>query len=108
MGNAWGAMEVNMVLRVPAAALAALTGAVMLAGSSGPSAAFTLSSPSLSQPVLSADVEKAWWDRWGRWHPNWGWRRPWWGPHYRAYYWGPYHHPWRHCWWTYWGRRCAW
>jgi len=82
----------------------------MLAGASGSSAAFTLSSPSLSQPVLSPDVENVWWDRWGRWHPNWGWRR---WPHYRAYWWGPHPRYWgwgprRHCWWTYWGLRCGW
>ncbi len=96
---------------VPGGALAALAGATMLlAASSGPSAAFTLSSPSLERPVAAAGVEHVWWDRWGRWHPNgWGWRAPWrpWG--WRG---GPYAYgygPVRHCWIGRWGyRHCAW
>ncbi len=95
---------------VPSGVLAAAAGAaLMVAASSGPSSAFTLSSPSLDQPVVSANVQHVWWDRWGRWHPNywrWGWRhpyrRPYWG------YWGPYYHPWRRCWWTWHGRVCRW
>lgn len=102
-----------MVFRVPIALVAA-AGAAMLASASAPSEAFTLSSASLAQPMLAGGVEQAWWDRWGRWHPNWGWgwRRPYhWGP--PPYYWGPPRRHWgwgprRHCWWTGWGRRCAW
>ena len=104
-----------MNLRIPAGAVGAIAGIAMLAGSSGSAAAFTLSSPSLSQPVLSPGVERVWWDRWGRWHPNWGWRRRWRHPDYRAYYYGapyPYYwgrpRPWRHCWWTFWGPQCGW
>jgi len=90
---------------VPGRLLAAAAGAaLMVAVSSGPSSAFTLSSPSLDQPVAAADIQHVWWDRWGRWHPNgWGWH-PWgWHP-----YWHPYWHPWRHCWWTWHGRVCRW
>lgn len=88
---------------VSGGALAALAGAAMLAVVSGPSSAFTLSSPSLEAPAASADIQKAWWDRWGRWHPNY------WRPYYRPY-WGPYYRPYafRRCWWTAWGRRCRW
>lgn len=67
--------------------LAALAGAAMLALSMGPASAFTLASPSLEQPLASSQIAKVWWDRWGRWHPNWGYR------------WG-----YRHCWRGYWGR----
>ncbi|MBV8105269.1 MAG: hypothetical protein JO223_11720 [Hyphomicrobiales bacterium] len=98
---------------VPGGALAALAGAAMLvAASTSPSSAFTLSSPSLEQPVVSADIQEVWWDRWGRWHPNgWGWHRGWgwhggWG--YHPWGWRPYYHPWRRCWWGPWGYRCRW
>lgn len=49
---------------------AAIAGASMLALSLSPASAFTLSSPSLERPVASAQIEKVWWDRWGRWHPG--------------------------------------
>ena len=60
--------------------LAAAAGAAMLTLSLGSASAFTLASPSLQQPYASSQVEKVWWNRWGRWHP---------GPRY----WGP-----RRCW----------
>ena len=96
--------ESNMVSRlVPGGVLAAAAGAaLMVVASSGRSSAFTLSSPSLDQPAVAADIQPVWWDRWGRWHPNhWGWgvRHP---------YWHPYYHPWRRCWWTWHGRVCRW
>ena len=87
--------------------IAAIAGAAMLAAASGPSAAFTLSAPSLEQPVVTDGVQPVWWDAWGRWHPNrgwgWGWRRPWgWGPR-------PFYGPVRHCWIGPWGaRHCRW
>jgi hypothetical protein len=37
----------------------------MLVATSCPSASFTLSSPSLEQPVAAAGVEHVWWRRWG-------------------------------------------
>ena len=78
-------------------AVAALAGAAMLAISAGSASAFTLSSPSLEQPMASSNIDHVWWDRWGRWHPNywgygWGYR-PYWRP-----YWG-----YGHCWRGYWG-----
>ena len=86
---------------IPGGLAAALAGATMIvAASSAPASAFTLSAPSLAQPVLNADVQSVWWDRWGRWHPNHHW---WWPRHYWMYY-----HPWRHCWWTWHGRVCRW
>jgi hypothetical protein len=69
-------------------ALAALAGAAMLTVSMGSASAFTLASPSLAQPYAAAQVEKVWWDHWGRWHPNWGWHRHCWRGH-----WGHLH-----CW----------
>jgi len=63
---------------VPGGVLAA-GAAMMVTASSVPSSAFMLSSPSLGEPVVTADIQRVWWDRCGRWHPNgwrWGWR-PW-------------------------------
>ena len=39
---------------------AALAGAAMLAISSAPASAFTLTSPSLEQPVAAADIDHVW------------------------------------------------
>ena len=87
--------------------IAAIAGASMLALASGPASAFTLSGPSLEQPVASAQIDKVWWR--GGWHGGWGWRGGWggwrggWG--WRGPGWG-----WRggwgvgHCWRGYWGR----
>jgi ABC-type glycerol-3-phosphate transport system substrate-binding protein len=50
--------------------VAALAGATMLTLCLSPASAFTLSGPSLGDPVASAQVEKVWWDRWGNWHRN--------------------------------------
>jgi hypothetical protein len=77
---------------VPTGLLAAIAGAALfVAASSSPSPAFTLSSPSLEQPVVSADVQDAYWGhcggwgwhRGGYWHRPWGWHR-----------WGYWHRPW--------------
>jgi hypothetical protein len=64
--------------------LAAVAGVAMLALSMGPASAFTLTSPSLEHSYSAAQVQKVWWDRWGRWHG--------------ARYWG------RRCWRGYYGR----
>ena len=62
-----------MVLRILSrGAIAAVIGATMLAASSVPSSAFTLASPSLEQPVASADVQSVWWH--GGWHGGLAWR----------------------------------
>ena len=76
--------------------IAAIGGAAMLALSLGSASAFTLSGPSLEQPVASAQVEKVWWHHgWGGgWHGGWGWHRGWGGPGY-GYGWG--HRRW--CYW---------
>ena len=103
-------------------AIAAIAGAAMLAVSSAPSPAFTLSAPSLEQPAAAAGVEPVQWH--GRWHHGWGGRDGWhhWGWHRGWHHggWGPrYGWRWRHryygfapgwrCWWTPWGfRRCGW
>ncbi len=90
-------------------ALAALAGATLMAAAwSSPSAAFSLSAPSIAAPVTAAGVEQVWWDRWGRWHPNrpWGWRRWGWGPPPRYYgFYGPVRHCWRGPWG---GLHCRW
>lgn len=81
---------------------AALAGAAMLALTATPSSAFTLSSPSLEQPVASAGVDQVWWDRWGRWHPNGCWINA-----YGVRVCGGYYAHW-HCWWNGWRRVCRW
>jgi len=47
-----------------------------------PASAFTLETTSLDRADIAPEAEKVWWDRWGRWHPNYydyrwrcGWRR---------------------------------
>ena len=84
---------------------ALLAGAAMLAITATSASAFTASAPSLAAPVAGANIDKVWWDRWGRWHPNgprWGWGGgPGWGP---GPGWG-----YRHCWIGPWGHRhCNW
>ena len=89
-----------MVLRfLSRGAIAALAGAAMLAASTASSPAFTLTSPSLEQPIVGADVDSVYWSHWGGgWH-RWGWRGGW-GPRYGFA-------PVYHCWWGPWGRRCG-
>jgi hypothetical protein len=115
-----------MVLRILSrGAIAAIAGTTMLAFSSVPAPAFTLSSPSLEQPVVGADVESVWWH--GGWHRGWhgGWHRGWgWHGGWHRWGWGGGWHRWGYgwggpryygfgggyrCWWTPWGyRRCGW
>lgn len=107
-----------MVLRILSrGAIAAVAGAAMLAASTAPSPAFTLSAPSLEQPVIGADVAPVYWYGWhGGWHRGWGWHGGWhrwgWGPGWHRWGWGPRYYAWGggwHCWWTPWGfRRCGW
>jgi hypothetical protein len=96
-----------MVLRIfSGGAIAALAGVAMLVASNGADA-FTLSSPSLDQPVAAADIQQVWWH--GGWHRGWGWGGGWhrWGWHRPVY--GFYGGPVRHCWIGRWGyRHCAW
>ena len=106
-----GNLEATMVLRILSrGAIAAVAGATMLAASSVPSSAFTLSSPSLEQPVVSADVQSVWWHGgWhGGWHRGWGWHRGYgWGGGWHRWGWGggwgPRYgygfYPVYHCWW---------
>jgi hypothetical protein len=77
--------------------LAAIAGAAMLTLSTGAASAFTLASPSLEQPLASAQIEKVY-CRWGRCGYGWrgyGWRGPGWG----------YGYGYRHCWINRWGYR---
>ena len=94
--------------------IAAIAGVSMLAlCSMSPASAFTLSGPSLAQPVASAQIDQVWWrggwggrgwgghgwgwrGGWGGWRGGWGWRGPGWG--WRGG-WGV-----GHCWRGYWGR----
>ena len=61
MFHSWG-LEETMVQRLtPSGVLAAIAGAAMaVAVSSSPSRAFTLSSPSLAEPVIKAVVQQVW------------------------------------------------
>ncbi len=82
-------------------AVAALAGVAMLAISASSASAFTLSSPSIEQPMASSNIDHVWCRGWGcgGWHR--GWRRGWGGPG-----WG-WHH--RHCGYNAWGHwRCWW
>jgi hypothetical protein len=88
--------------------IAALAGAAMLALSLSPASAFTLSGPSLEQPLVSSQIDKVWWHHgwgggwhggwgWG-WHRGWGWHAGWGGPG-----WG-----WGHGRWCNWHPRRCW
>jgi hypothetical protein len=104
----------------------AVAGASMLALSTSPASAFTLSGSSLEPPVASAQIEKVWWRGGGGWRGGgwrgggWGWRRGgWgWGPavvgglaagalvggYYGGYYGPGYGYGYGHCWRGPWGR----
>ncbi|MGD0721247.1 MAG: hypothetical protein ABR970_09410 [Roseiarcus sp.] len=56
--------------KLPVHLAAALAGASMLAAASSAASAFTLPGPSLAQPSAQAQIQRVWWDRWGRWHPD--------------------------------------
>ena len=60
-------------------AVAALAGVAMLAISASSASAFTLSSPSLEQPMASSSIDHVYWRHYGGWgwHRHWGWRRRW-------------------------------
>ena len=86
----WGKLEMPMSPR-SSMAIAAIAAGTMLALSFTPASAFTLSGPSLSQPVSSSQIDKVWWRGggcgWGRcgWGRGYGWR----GYGWRGYGWGP-------------------
>jgi hypothetical protein len=67
-------------------AVAVLAGVAMLAMSASSASAFTLSSPSLEQPMASSHIDQVYWRHgWGwhrGWHRGWGWHRHCW----RGYY----------------------
>jgi hypothetical protein len=92
--------------------MSTFVGAAMLAVSADPSPAFTLYSPSLEKPVATDGVQQVWYDRWGRWHPNYYYRPYYYRPYYYHpyYYYRPYYyHPYRRCWRNAWGAwRCYW
>jgi hypothetical protein len=77
----------------------ALAGAAMLGLSLSPASAFTLSGPSLEQPVASASIDKVWYYRYG--YRGYGWRGYGWRGGYYRPGWGYYG---RHCWRGYYGR----
>jgi hypothetical protein len=80
--------------------IAALAGAAMFALPLSPASAFTLSGPSLQQPVASAQIEKVW-CRWGRCgYGGYGWRGYGWRGGYYGNRWGGY----GNCWRGYYGR----
>src|SRR5271166_4257544 len=82
-----GVMEDNMLSRlVSGGVLGALAGAAMLVVSSGPSSAFTLSSPSLERPVATAGIQQVYYH----------YRRYYLRPYYYHHYYRPYYHPYYH------------
>ena len=94
-------LEIMMSMRT-SAAVAAIVGGAMLAFSMTPASAFTLSGPSLAQPVAAAQIDHVWWR--GGWGGGWGYGG--WGYGWRGGYWGPGY---RHCWRGYYGRlHCGW
>ena len=79
-----GVMEDNMLSRlVSGGVLGALVGAAMV--SSGPSSAFTLSSPSLEHPVATAGIQQVYYY----------YRHYYRGLYYYHHYYRPYYHPYR-------------
>jgi hypothetical protein len=102
LDNPWGGdlEDVFMSLRSLAGySVAALAGAAMFALPLSPASAFTLSGPSLQQPVASAQIEKVW-CRWGRCGYGYGWRGYGWRGGYYGNRWGGY----GNCWRGYYGR----
>jgi hypothetical protein len=84
-------MEDDMLSRlVSGGLLGALAGAAMLVLASGPSSAFTLSSPSLERPVATAGIQKVYY-YYRRYY-----RRPYYHHYYRPYYYHYYHRPYYH------------
>ena len=103
-------MVSNLVSRGVLTAFAGFT--LVAAAPVGSASAFTLSAPSIAAPVAGGNIDRVWWDRWGRWHPN---HRHYWGP--RPWGWGPPPPRWgyygygpvRHCWRGPWGAvHCSW
>lgn len=93
---------------------AAVAGAAMLAISASSASAFSLSSPSLEQPMAASNIDNVWCcHHWG-WGGGWGWHPHYWGGGWgwHPHYWGggPWVGPgWRHCWWNPYGVRvCNW
>jgi len=85
--------------RMSAHALCAIAGAALLAsiGAAAPASAMPLPAPAGDAADVAAPVQQVWWDRWGRWHPN----------YYRWGYWRPAYY--RHCWRGRWGYvHCGW
>jgi hypothetical protein len=76
---------------IPSGVLAAIAGATMaVAVSSSPSFAFTLSSPSLAEPVIKADVQPVYY----YYRRHYYWHRPYYyHRYYHPYYYHHYYHP---------------
>jgi hypothetical protein len=89
-------MEDNMLSRLVSGGLVgALAGAAMLVVASGPSSAFTLSSPSPERPVATAGIEKVYYyyRRYYRRPYYHRYYRPYYHPYYYHHYYRPYYHP---------------
>lgn len=78
--------------------LTALAGAgMLLSAMAAPASAMSLPTPSGAADVATP-VDHVWWDRWGRWHPNY-YYRPYYHPYYHPYYYHPYYrYGYRRCW----------
>jgi hypothetical protein len=89
-------MEDNMLSRlVSGGLLGALAEAAMLVAASGPSSAFTLSSPSLERPVATAGIQKVYYyyRRYYRRPYYHHYYRPYYHPYYYRHYYRPYYRP---------------
>jgi hypothetical protein len=90
-----GLMEDNMLSRlVSGGVLGALAGAAMLVVStSGPSSAFTLSSPSLERPIVSAGFQQVYYYYRRYYRRPYYYHRYYYRPYYRHYYYHRYYRP---------------
>jgi hypothetical protein len=71
-----------MIASISIRCLSAVAGLAMLAGATPQSFALTPKALPPAQSIQNPDVQRVWWDQWGRWHPNhrhwhrWGWGPP--------------------------------
>jgi hypothetical protein len=90
-----GSLEETMIPRlIPRRVLAAIAGAaIALAVSSSPSFAFTLSSPSVTEPVIKAGVQQVYYYRRHYYRPYYHhYYRPYYRHYYHPYYYHHYYH----------------
>jgi hypothetical protein len=89
-----GSLEETMIPRlITRGVLAAIAGAAMaVAVSSSPSLAFTLSSPSVTEQIIKADVQQIYYYRRHYYRPYYNQYRPYYHHYSNHYYYRPYYH----------------